>query len=976
MSKQILQKAERIFIPNEYQQKALNILENTKEKKGVIILPTGTGKTFMSALWSRNILRKNPNATFLYICHNNDILIQANEKEFQRCLSEFDIKYGYYNARVKRKEQCTFATIQSLSRNLKSFDKKEFDYIIVDEAHHYQASSYKETIKYFEPKFLLGMTGTPYRMDNKSIFKVLGKKLYEIKTREAIENKTLSNLNYWCVDNDIDFSQVKFNGFNYNEFDLNKRICIPKYDKAILKEYQDILCKKFGKKKTICFCASINHAHRLSKYFNEQGVKAVALTGRNLLKVDKISRGERKRIIKGFKDNKYDIIFVRDLFNEGIDVPDCDSIMMLRPTQSHIIFTQQIGRGLRNKKGKKDLLVLDFTGNARRCTINFDVLSELLGGDIITDIKYKNLNKNNINQLIEINPHFKIRLTRVKYDVINQMRKRPTKQQLIDEYNTLKKEFGRIPRARECNNYGVYHRLYWNSWEEFLESMGEVPIIRRNNVSKKELITEYFRVKEILGRQPLQREFSSNRKNGIKFNLKKYEKEFGTWNKFLKYIGEPLMIYNLKKKDVPKKELIDNYYQLKKVLNRKPTQNDILVKKGSRYGTSIYQTHFGTWNKFLKSIGEETRELNIPKERLIKELKDKAKELGRIPKSSEFGNSYPVIIKFFGNSWENTIKNVFGDNSDYVFKGTNSVIKTCKNCGKKTKYFKSRVKNDGNSCCSIKCHAEYQHKKTIGDKSKKILEWYKKGASLKDIAENTNLSKNTIRLHLQKNNVKLRPKSPIVNFKINDKIKSEDVPINKGKKKTDKGTLKMNSKGFKVKNDKNEIRKNILSLIKNGQDVLLLESPNIECIKYLEKNNVTPNKIVIPNNQEYKKLKKALIEHNSKLNIEIYNCSVYTYLKKYNEKFDFIWLDYNGAFSYYKKDLDLVLDMGNDKLNLVTTYNTFDIAKDDDNYYFTNVIAYILENNLQRYEIKLIPKITNRYKKNMYNLGFKLFKVK
>jgi len=977
MSKQILQEPQKVFLPNKYQQEALKILAKTKEKGGVIVLPTGTGKTFMSALWVKSLLKRNPKASFLYICHNNDILLQANEKEFQSCLKDFNICYGYYNGNKKQIEQCTFGTIQSLSRSLENFDKKEFDYIIVDEAHHYQASTYREVLKYFEPKFMLGMTGTPYRMDNKSIFKIIGKKLYEVKTHEAIESNLLTNLSYWCVDNDIDFSKIKYNGSSYSEKDLNKKICIKKYDEAILQEYEDIIKKKFKKKKTICFSATVEHAHRLANYFNSQGIKSVALTGRNLLSVDKISRGKRKKIIKGFKENEYEIIFVRDLFNEGIDVPSCDSIIMLRPTSSHIIFTQQVGRGLRKSKNKEDLLVLDFTGNARRCNINFEVLGDVIGHDIVTDIKYRNLNQSELNQLIELNPRFKIRLTRTKFDVIKQMKKRPTKQQLIQEYKELKEKLGRVPKARESNNCAFFHRLYWNSWEQFLESMGETPYCRRRDVTEEELITEYYKMKKKLGKRPLQKHFSSNKKYGAKFNLKKYEKHFGKWSDFLKHIGEPISANNMNRKRVSKQELIDNYYQMKKVLGRKPLSSDMKLKKGSKYGMSIYEAYFGTWNKFLKSLGEKARELNIPKEKLIKELKAKAKELGRIPKTTEFGNSYPVLIKHYDNKWKNAIKDIFGEDCDYEFKGSRTVKSKCKNCGKKMKYFKSRTENGIQDFCSTKCYAIHRNETTIGDKHKDVIKWYNMGATQKQIADKFNVSPNTIRLYLIRNNVKFRPKGYRSNFKFNDKVKSEDVAVKRGEKRTNKGTLKLKDKGFKVKEDKNEIRNNILSLIKNNQNVLLLESPSLECIKRLEKRKVRPNKIVIPNNQEYKKLKEALIKLDSDLEIELHNCSVYTYLKKNpSEKFDFIWLDYCGAFSYYQKDLDLVLNQNNPKLNLVTTYNIFDMAKDDDNYYFTNVISYILDKNNQRYDVRLIPKITNKYKKNMYNLGFKLTKLK
>ncbi len=221
---------EQIFIPNIFQSEALKeiekaILEN--EKAFVVVMPTGTGKTYLSAQWFKLQLEKNPKARLLFICHNQDILSQANDKEFENCLSEFDIPRGYYNKSEKNIGQVTFATVQTLAKNLDKLPSDYFDYIIVDEAHHYRAKSFEKTIKHFTPKVLMGLTATPYRMDGKSILDVFGRIIYNAPISSGIKSGLLSKIKYYYADNDIDFSQIQHDKRGkYKEKDLNKKLCV------------------------------------------------------------------------------------------------------------------------------------------------------------------------------------------------------------------------------------------------------------------------------------------------------------------------------------------------------------------------------------------------------------------------------------------------------------------------------------------------------------------------------------------------------------------------------------------------------------------------------------------------------------------------------------------------------------------------------------------------------------------------------
>ncbi len=969
-------------MPNIFQYEALQKLEETNKNKGVVVMPTGTGKTFLASLWFKKQLESDSKAKLLFICHNKDILSQANEKEFQNCLKELDITYGYYNAKEKNIQQSTFATTQTLARNLEKFDKDYFDYIIVDECHHYQAKTFKKVLEYFTPKFMLGLTATPNRMDKLNIFMILGEKVYEAKINDAIKRGLLTKINYYCVDNDIDFSKVKWNGNGYNKKDLNKKICIEEYDEAILKEYKETLKSRFKKNKTICFCATVEHVYRMVKLFNNNGFSAIGLTAKKKSRAT-LWKGTRDKIIKDFKDGDYDIIFVRDLFNEGVDIPDADSIMMLRPTQSHTIFTQQIGRGLRRFPNKKDVLILDFTGNARRCIINFEVLSEMIGLDISKEVRNHGRSYSRNREVIILNNGCEVRLNKVKMNVLFSQKIRPTKEQIVNEYWELKKKSGKQPMSRELFG-GTYFPLYWGSYQNFLTEIGEPFRLFTNKVTKDELIKEYFRVKKMIGKQPTNIFFSSNKKNGVKYSLKKYQKEFGSWKGFLKSIGEPLNQNNVFAKDISEKELIDNLKDLKNKLKRNISWTDLKVKTGSKYGEGKYRSKFGLegMRKILTKINGNYRELNIPTSKIIKKLKERAKELGHIPKITEFGNTGIVLRQKLGMGWKDVIKLVFGKDCNYTFMGDKTKVKICPTCKNNFKYFNCQKPEPIN--CSMKCRNIFLNKRMVGDKGEWAIKEYNKGRNAQSIAKEIGISRNPLITYFKFKGIKIRNRKESrdavkeyillnKNIKVtsNYKPKTIIIPIKKNRKGLKRSYEGLHKEEYKSKVDKVDIRKRIISKIQDGDNVLLLESPDLSAIKEIEKQDKKPNKIIIPNHLEFRKLANAIQDYKTNLNIEIVNTSVLQYLVDSEEKFDFIWLDYCGAFSYYMKDLDILFSKKFNNIKLVLTYNLFDPAKEDENYYFTRVIDYVLSKN-EKNKIRLINDISYRYKKNMYNLGFNI----
>lgn len=872
----------KTFVPNIFQIEALKEIDiaiSNGDKAFAVVMPTGIGKTYLIAQWFKIELEKYPNSKLLFICHNQDILTQANDKEFANCLSNLDISRGYYNASEKNIKQLTFATVQTLSKNLNKISPDYFDYIIVDEAHHYRAKTFEKTIKYFTPKFLIGLTATPNRMDEKSILNVFGKIIYNAKISEGIKSGLLSKIRYYCVDNDIDFSDIKWNGNNYDEKDLNKKLCIPEYDASILNEYTKTIKSVHKKSKTICFCATVEHAYRMEKLFNENSIRAVALTGKYYSTTGRVTVHDNKReqIIKDFKNSNYDIIFVRDLFNEGVDIPDADSIMMLRPTQSHTIFTQQIGRGLRVSPDKDYLLVLDFTGNCHNCSIIFEALNEMMEVDIQENVRKKT--DDNPQEIMIHNLGCEIRLSKKKIDIIREAEDRiVTKEKLIENYQSVKKLVSKQPIVKDMNNRRIslysshQYQTYFGSWNKFLGFINE-PLNVDTAITKEKLIENYYTVKEKLGRQPHHSDI-----NKSLYSLSVYRNYFGSWNKFLDSICED--IYQvIKYKNISKEKLIENYYKVKEKVGRQPSSIDINNKKNSLYSYSVYKRLFGSWNKFLLEVGEPIRNYNISKEQLINNyytLKDKTLLIAKLF-TKENNSKYSLAI----------YRNNFGS-----------------------------LKNFLKSLSNINIIPNYT------------------------------------------------PKNPLPNSSIK--------PISTSQSKSPHRDLSsLDNHKYIGSESKDNIRNKVISKIQNNDTILMLESPDLSALKEIESQSKHPKKIIIPNNFEFDALAESLKNYKTQLNIEAINTSALQYLVDHPEDhIDFLWLDYCGAFSYYTRDLDVVLQRKIKDMRLILTYNVTDLAKQDDSYYFTNVISYILEKLRGKNEILLMQDVSQRYKKTMYSVGF------
>ncbi len=338
--------------PIKFQVGALYELSKTREegyKKALVVVGTGLGKTYLSAFDSMNFKR------VLFVAHRDEIL-QATFKSYKTVYKNTR-SYGFFNASEKEtSKDIIFASIQTLGKehylNSDYFSKDYFDYIVIDEFHHAEAHTYKRVLNYFTPKFLLGLTATPDRTDNGDVYKICDYNIaYECDFRVGINNGWLVPFDYFGIYDETDYETIPWRSGKYDLEKLENVIIVEKRIELIYKNYL-----KYKNKSTIAFCASVKHCKAMHDYFTSKNIKSGIIIGETSL-------SERQKLISDFKEGTLSILFVVDVFNEGVDIPCIDMVMFLRPTSSYTIFIQQLGRGLRTFDGKDKLRVIDFVGN-------------------------------------------------------------------------------------------------------------------------------------------------------------------------------------------------------------------------------------------------------------------------------------------------------------------------------------------------------------------------------------------------------------------------------------------------------------------------------------------------------------------------------------------------------------------------------------------------------------------------------------
>lgn len=427
--------------PNKMQEEALKSLKNLRDNnkdKALLISATGTGKTFLSAFDVRSFKPKR----LLFVVHRRNIA-EAALRSFKYLIP--NVSMGIFSGNTKETDSdFIFSTVQTIHKKeyREMFERDAFDYIIIDEVHRAGAQSYQDIVDYFKPKFLLGMSATPERSDDFDIYEMFDHNIaYEIRLVQAMEYNLLCPFHYYGItDMTIDGIEIDDKSeFNILTSELRVDYIIEKVN-----EYGYSGDRVHG----LIFCSRKEECEKLSQLFNMRGYKTIALTGDS-------SEEMRQKAIDSLESNdedSLDYIFTVDIFNEGIDIPKVNQVVMLRPTESAIVFVQQLGRGLRKNDSKEYVVIIDFIGNYEK---NFLIPVALSG--------QTNYNKDSLRQFVCEGSLITPGASTIQFDQITEKRiyqsidaANFTQVRIIkDSYKQLKEKLGRIPRLKEFEQYGA-----------------------------------------------------------------------------------------------------------------------------------------------------------------------------------------------------------------------------------------------------------------------------------------------------------------------------------------------------------------------------------------------------------------------------------------------------------------------------------------------------------------------------------------
>lgn len=446
--------------PNKMQKEALGEIQYLRQNgknKALIISATGTGKTYLGAF---DVRKFNPKR-FLYVVHREQIL-QKSKLSFLNVIGGDDSEYGIYSGNHQEglKTKYVFATVQTLAKdeNLKKFARDAFDYILFDEAHHLGATQELKIFKYFQPKFCLGMTATPERTDDFNIYKLFDYNIaYEIRLQSALDQDMLCPFHYYGVEDYVYQDELIGGATSLNWLVSDERV-------NYILQRMDYYGYSGRTLHGLIFCSRKKESKILARKLTEKGYPAIAIAGSD-------SIGEREKVVRKLEKGEIKYIVTVDVFNEGVDIPCINQIVLLRNTQSSIVFVQQLGRGLRKYKGKDYLTVIDFVGNYD----NNYLIPVALTGD-------KSHNRDRVRDKLDLEPIYGVSLinfTNVAKEQIYRSINRSNltlKRKLREEYVNEKRKIGRIPLMYDLQKESIDCEVIaekYKNYSHFLQEMGE-----------------------------------------------------------------------------------------------------------------------------------------------------------------------------------------------------------------------------------------------------------------------------------------------------------------------------------------------------------------------------------------------------------------------------------------------------------------------------------------------------------------------
>lgn len=611
--------------PNIMQRNALKELRRYRDlgvNKALVIAATGSGKTYLAAFDALNFSPKR----LLYIVHRETILNDAMNT-FKKVFG-YEKTYGFYTG-SKQDLDCdfVFAGSSMIARHLDEFITDEFDYIVYDEVHHIMADNGQRIFTYFNPSFLLGLTATPERMDDKNVIELFDYNVpFELRLRDAIINDLVVPFHYYAIrDEFADYSSS-------DKAKVAREIARNANIEYIASQIE--LRREKGKKlKAIAFCTNIEHCNMMSKGFNDIGYKSIALTGSSNV-------GARLVAFKELQDDskELEIICTVDILNEGVDIPSINMVLFLRPTESQTVFLQQLGRGLRKYPGKEYVTILDFIGNNYERSVQIALALGTLGKTTFTEKKY-------LSDLVETNfESLKIPGLEIFFDDLSKTEIiRYINKQNFNRVDYLKKDYDNFKRYLQCEAYPT-HMDYINadfapdlirfmksrigniknkSYYTFLKRIGEenIPLLTEDEIQLLDNISELLpivRCDEILILKQLNQENRINLDQLVGYNPKVN----------LKSLKHALFLL------IKEKILTEEHkFNVNRVSNELRTILDDLFE----YALTKYAIDFGDFPGQFKLMG------NYYKEQIMRVLLEQSLMFLKGTKFSDDGSTYVFV---------------------------------------------------------------------------------------------------------------------------------------------------------------------------------------------------------------------------------------------------------------------------------------------------------------------------------------------
>ena len=327
------------------------------DKRAFYIVATGLGKTVIAATIAKQLWAKGCRK-ILVLCHATDLALQLEQGFWPQITKEVPTSVFFDGLPPRNTEGISFGLYQSLYGYLPGIDPEQFDVVIVDEAHHALAHGFRTCLEHLKPKFLVGMTATPWRGDGQSLTTIFGYPIAKVSLVDGMAMGYLSRVDYRILCDNVDWDNMQsISTQNLSIRDLNRRLFLPQRDEAVIRELKNAM-QEISSPKIAIFSPSIEHSNRFADMLSASGIPCAALS--------KVEKAERRRRLLAFASGNYQAVCAVDVMNEGIDIPDVNILVFLRATHSRRIFVQQLGRGLRLSEGKEKVIVLDFVSDIRR----------------------------------------------------------------------------------------------------------------------------------------------------------------------------------------------------------------------------------------------------------------------------------------------------------------------------------------------------------------------------------------------------------------------------------------------------------------------------------------------------------------------------------------------------------------------------------------------------------------------------------